>query len=284
MSDAPNAAPAAAPAPIPDTALPPGADPNYAQQMVDRAEGKPVDPPKEPAKDAPPANDWEKRYKDLQAEYTRLKQGKPAEEAPKEPPKEGEPPKAEGEQAAPPETPAVSEEAQQAKSVLDSAGLDWDAVNAHYAQNGNLSDDHFAALEKVGIPRQMAEQYVEGQKALNSQRRAEVLSTIGGEEAYKAVTEWAAKNLSADEIKSYNTIVSGSDINASKIAIAGLNARYAAANGSEPKLISGETGQSAFTGFRSTAELKTAMADPRYKTDPAYRQDVQNRLAVSSIM
>jgi hypothetical protein len=34
-------------------------------------------------------------------------------------------------------------------------------------------------------------------------------------------------------------------------------------------------------GFRSQAELARAISDPRYRNDPAYRLDIQDRLAVS---
>jgi hypothetical protein len=35
--------------------------------------------------------------------------------------------------------------------------------------------------------------------------------------------------------------------------------------------------------FRSQAELVAAMSDPRYDKDPAYRQDIADKLAVSNI-
>ena len=35
--------------------------------------------------------------------------------------------------------------------------------------------------------------------------------------------------------------------------------------------------------FRSQAELVAAMADPRYDTDPAYRQDVVDKLERSNV-
>jgi hypothetical protein len=34
-------------------------------------------------------------------------------------------------------------------------------------------------------------------------------------------------------------------------------------------------------GFRSQSEMISMMADPRYKTDPSFRQDVVRRMAVT---
>jgi hypothetical protein len=36
-------------------------------------------------------------------------------------------------------------------------------------------------------------------------------------------------------------------------------------------------------GFRSQAEVVRAMSDPRYDNDPAYRQDVYNKLERSNV-
>ncbi|CLP71539.1 Uncharacterised protein [Mycobacterium tuberculosis] len=66
------------------------------------------------------------------------------------------------------------------------------------------------------------------------------------------------------------------------MAILGLKARYDAANGSEPTLLGGNAKASEDV-FRSTAELTAAMKDPRYKKDPAYREDVKQKLARSNI-
>ena len=45
------------------------------------------------------------------------------------------------------------------------------------------------------------------------------------------------------------------------------------------------TGKSAraVDGFRSQAEVVRAMSDPRYDTDPAYRQDVYDKLERSNV-
>ena len=37
------------------------------------------------------------------------------------------------------------------------------------------------------------------------------------------------------------------------------------------------------SGFRSQAEVVQAMSDPRYDSDPAYRQDVYDKLERSNV-
>ena len=58
---------------------------------------------------------------------------------------------------------------------------------------------------------------------------------------------------------------------------------YEDANGYEGRMLSGKAPQVVQQGFRSQAEVLQAMQDPRYDSDPAYRQDVFNKLEISDI-
>jgi len=52
--------------------------------------------------------------------------------------------------------------------------------------------------------------------------------------------------------------------------------------GSEGEMIQGKAA-SPVDGFRSQAEVVRAMSDPRYDSDPAYRQDVFEKLERSQV-
>lgn len=125
--------------------------------------------------------------------------------------------------------------------------------------------------------------YIEGQRALAAGVRNEVLATVGGEQTYTDMVQWAATNMSKAEIDAFNSVVDGRDKGQVMLAVQGLKARYEAANGSNPKLINGSTTGNSGAVFRSTAELTAAMRDPRYRTDSAYRADVEQRLSRSNI-
>ena len=68
-------------------------------------------------------------------------------------------------------------------------------------------------------------------------------------------------------------------------AIKSLASRW---GGAEPKaapLLQGNTGSINASGaFRSLAQVTEAMRDPRYTKDPAYRKDVEARLANSNVL
>ena len=53
--------------------------------------------------------------------------------------------------------------------------------------------------------------------------------------------------------------------------------------GVEPDLYSGRTANAGVTPFRTTAEVVTAMGDPRWEKDAAYTDNVKARLAGSNV-
>lgn len=95
---------------------------------------------------------------------------------------------------------------------------------------------------------------------------------VGGDCAYSELTRWAMSGLKEAEINSFNDSVSSSNLKVSKLAIAGLLAKYVVANGRPPYLTSGKTH---LVGVCTTREQITrAMRDPRYAKDAAYRNAV----------
>ena len=95
--------------------------------------------------------------------------------------------------------------------------------------------------------------------------------------------QWAADNLSPDEIKMFDNVVGTGDRDACFFAINALNQRFTAAVGSEKPLLTGRGSRDTMDVFRSQAEVVAAMKDKRYDADPAYRQDVFAKLERSQL-
>ena len=169
-----------------------------------------------------------------------------------------------------------------AEEIAKGAGLDIDQMQRWYSQNGQLSEEHYKALEKSGIPKGIVDQYIAGQEAQAEKYRDSIISKVGGQDNFSAMAEWAKVNMSEQEIAAYNKATSSADMAVVENAVLGLAYRYQSAVGKDPKLLGGQTAGS--SGFQSVAQLTEAMKDPRYEKDPAYRKDVQNRLANSNIM
>lgn len=189
-----------------------------------------------------------------------------------------------------PDVPATDEsktdaaESDAADEALKGTGLELATYEAEFAEKGELSEASYAALEKAGIPKAIVDQYIEGQKAVAATHEAEAYALVGGESNYQAMVTWASTTLTAEDKAAFNAAI-GQGGAAAKLAISGLNAQFKATQGSAPKLLGGfaPSGGADVAGFRSTHELTQAMADPRYSRDPAYRKDVEAKLAASNL-
>lgn len=174
------------------------------------------------------------------------------------------------------------ETASDVAELLDDKGLDFDVFQQEYDENGELSNDAYAALEEAGFPRSVVDTWIQGQDALASQMTGEMYNIVGGQEDYNNMVSWAADTLPESEIDAFNATMTSQNPDMIRLAIQGLNARYRSE--AEPSLLQGSTGAVSSGGrFESNAELTAAMSDPRYSKDPAYRQQVADKLARSSL-
>lgn len=173
---------------------------------------------------------------------------------------------------------------EQANKAVEKAGLDLDDLSSKYWENGKLDDSDYEALEKAGYPKHIVDQFIKGQEAQASLIEQQVFNTVGGEEDYKAMITWAGEELSPGEVKAFNKAVNSGDIDEVMAAVKGLNARYTASVGFEPtrQIKADGKGATAAT-YRSVAEMQRDMSDPRYRTDAAFRKDVEQKLARSNI-
>jgi len=170
-----------------------------------------------------------------------------------------------------------------ATKAVDSAGLNMDSLAEEYAKDGKLADGSYESLQKAGIPKDYVDRFIAGQQAIADQQSATVKNLVGGTESYDNMSEWASQNLTETEKQAYNTAVNSKDLEAVKLAVVGLKARYAQSTGSEPQLVEGKASPSGEQGFASWAQVTQAMSDPRYAKDPAYQAEVKNKLANSKI-
>ena len=170
-----------------------------------------------------------------------------------------------------------------ATNAVDKAGLNMESLSEEYAKDGKLADGSYKSLEKAGIPKDYVDRFIAGQQAIADQQSSSVKEMVGGTQAYDTMSEWAGQNLSETEKTAYNSAVNSKDLEAVKLAVVGLKARYLQATGSEPKLVEGKSSASGEQGFQSWAQVTQAMSDPRYAKDVAYQTEVKNKLANSNI-
>tara|TARA_Y100000004_G_scaffold175093_1_gene214392 strand:+ start:1308 stop:1949 length:642 start_codon:yes stop_codon:yes gene_type:complete len=106
---------------------------------------------------------------------------------------------------------------------------------------------------------------------------------VGGPEEYGQIIDWAKDNLSEQEISMYDHVMESNDPIAMFFAIRALGNSYENAVGVDGELLTGTASSTPQDVFRSQAEVVQAMSDPRYDADPAYRQDVYEKLERSPV-
>lgn len=121
------------------------------------------------------------------------------------------------------------------------------------------------------------------QRQMSDQVVSQLKGIVGGDANYKNMTTWAASNMSKEEISMFDQVMDSGDPNACFFAINSLAQRYQDAVGFDGKMLTGKASTSSKAGFRSQAEMIEAMQDPRYDRDPAYRQEVMQKLQSSDV-
>lgn len=157
------------------------------------------------------------------------------------------------------------------------------SASEEYFETGELSEETYKSLEANGIPKEMVDMYVNGYEAVANQQQQTLMQEAGGKENYEAMSEWAATSLTDQEQEVYNNTVESGDVNAATMAIRGLYARFQSDGGTPVSLVQGDTsGTAGALPFSSSKEMTIAMQDPRYSYDNKYREQVSQRLSVTT--
>ena len=168
-----------------------------------------------------------------------------------------------------------------------------DASTEYFANEGKLSQETMDKFSEMSTT-DLVNAYVELQKAnpemasaapsrdLTDSEVNSVYNSAGGEAEYKRLVSWAGSNIDDTKLSAFNSIVNNGDATAIQIAVAGLRSEYESQEGYEGRMLTGKAAR-AQDGFRSQAELVAAMRDPRYENDPAYQQDVYEKLERSNV-
>ena len=168
-----------------------------------------------------------------------------------------------------------------------------EASNEYYQNGGQLSPETLAKFGEMSsqelvqaymdLQAQQPQQQFEDTPDLSQSEVNVIQNAVGGEAAYQNLVGWAAENLPDDYITAFDNVVESGNLQAIQLAVAGLRSEYENQVGYEGRLLSGKAASTQADVFRSQAEVVRAMNDPRYENDPAYRQDIFDKLDRSSI-
>ena len=178
---------------------------------------------------------------------------------------------------------------------LKSAGVDpWTISTQFHESGGEVTDEMIGTLTNAGFSEKAVRSYFAGRASesgysassedISEAQISEIKQSVGGDETYSNVVNWAKSSLDQEQSTAFDEIVNSGSVQAIKLAVAGLKAQYDTANGVEGRMVTGKTAPpDSGDVFRSQAELVSAMNDRRYDSDPAYRQDVIEKLDRSNL-
>ena len=178
-----------------------------------------------------------------------------------------------------PEESEESEEENSESSLFDRL---WEE-----AQGDEFNNETLDELAKAK-PADLAKMYLEYRnsqptKEISQEVATQLKDSVGGEEQYASMMQWASNNMNENEIDMYDSVMESGDRNAAFFAMQALSYKYGESVGVEGKLVQGKAPTETTKGFKSQAEVVNAMQDPRYDRDPAYRQEIMAKLERSNV-
>lgn len=168
-------------------------------------------------------------------------------------------------------------------------GLSADSVTRIYEEYeaDGISEKSYAELEAAGYSRAFVDSYISGQEALVDQYVNRVVAFAGGKERFSAIhTHLEATNPAAAE--TLEAAMMNRDLATVKAIINLAGESYTKkfgkpANRSVTKRATPvKPVARQKEGFTNQAEMIKAMSDPRYRSDAAYRQMVEQKVIDSS--
>jgi len=194
------------------------------------------------------------------------------------------------------ETASAEEQPEDTPKMSEGATLITDASKEYYDNGNKLSPETMAKFSSMSS-QDLIKAYMEVSQSPEFQAQQgqppadisqsdinQIKNSAGGDQAYANIINWAKSNLPQEKITAFDEVVNTGSIQAIQLAVSGLKSEYDNANGVEGRMVTGKTApNNSGDVFRSQQELVAAMNDPRYDRDPAYRQDVIQKLDRSDL-
>ena len=192
------------------------------------------------------------------------------------------------------ETEVSEKEPEDKPTRSEGATLITSATDEYYANGNKLTPEtlqKFSSMSSQDLINaymevQQLPEYQQQQQApaeISEAQVNQIKNAAGGEQAYANIINWAKSNVPAEQINAFDEVVNSGSVQAINLAVAGLKAQYDNANGVEGRMVTGKAPTNSGDVFRSQQELVAAMNDVRYDRDPAYRQDVIEKLDRSNL-
>tara|TARA_R100000808_G_C2128091_1_gene137900 strand:+ start:394 stop:1185 length:792 start_codon:yes stop_codon:yes gene_type:complete len=163
--------------------------------------------------------------------------------------------------------------------------VNWEEISKSIAESKSLNEDHVKQLQEFGIPEDIVNSYVDLLGVSQEFAQQRTIEYAGGEDNLNSMFKWATDNLAEEEVKGYNEILDSSNwrmaIDSLRVA-SGIGAEGSKSNKQNPTLVEGTNQINSSSAFASKEQMIEAMKNPKYKQDPAYRNQVRQKITQSN--
>lgn len=177
------------------------------------------------------------------------------------------------------ESPQVTEEPEPVAEVPTSVVEEY--ANKIMEAGGNITPEIYQELEGKGYSKEFVDTYVQGVKTQEQTAFNNLVSDIGGVEAYQAAAQWAQANMTQAQLVAYNKSLDSAEPEVAKIIMGSLITK-SQTNTAQPTAAPLHTNtplQVQTVGvYENKSDYETDANDPRYHKDPAYRNKVEQKL------
>ena len=183
--------------------------------------------------------------------------------------------------------PAEEAEPEQTEESAESNILDriWEESTSREEFSPELTEEiskmSSTELANMYLDYRQANEGAEPARDFSQEEIQQLHGVVGGEKNYASMIDWAQKSLNEQEVNMFDAVMAKGDPLAAFFAVRSLAYAYNDAIGYDGNVVQGKAPRQNTDQFRSQQELITAMSDPRYENDPAYRQDVMDKLTRS---
>ena len=185
-------------------------------------------------------------------------------------------------------TPETKDEVKEKTEEIDTSFLNtlWEE-----AKGGEYKEETLKKLSEMDS-RDIAQMYLKDRSerpdtpestGLTEEHIGQLKGVVGGEESYSDMMQWAGDALSENEIKMYDDVMDQGNPLAAYFAVQALAYRFNDAKGVDGQMLTGKAAKGTGDVYRSQAEVVRDMSNPQYEKDPAYRQDIYDKLERSNL-
>ena len=183
--------------------------------------------------------------------------------------------------------PAEKAEPEQTEESAEPTILDriWEESTSQEEFSPELTEEiskmSSTELANMYLDYRQANEGAEPARDFSKEEIQQLQGVVGGQENYTNMIDWAQKTLNETEVNMFDAVMAKGDPLAAFFAVRSLAYAYNDAVGYDGNVVQGKAPKQNTDQFRSQQELIQAMSDSRYENDPAYRQDVMDKLTRS---